>query len=79
MTDDELLEYARERTAEGSQLTWIDASRLVGIIDRQAQEINKSLDAFIEIREYWNRDENDGAMSDALYAIDEICNRALGE
>ncbi len=51
----------------------------LAIIDRQASEIKRLLDSFTDIREYWNHDENERAMSDALHVIDDICNRALGE
>lgn len=75
MTDDKQLKLIRQFRVKKDKNT----NTLLATIDRQQQEIERLLDAFTEIREYWNRDENERAMSDALHAIDDICNRALGE
>lgn len=39
----------------------------------------KMLDALVNISEYWNRDNNDKAMSDALYHIIETAEEAIQE
>ena len=44
-----------------------------------AAENAKLKEAIEHIREYWNRDENSGAMSDALWEILDTAEQALKE
>lgn len=42
-------------------------------------KLEEAKDAFIAISEYWNRSENDRAMTDALYAMIEIADKFLSQ
>lgn len=51
-----------------------DADAEVDSLELENQRLREALE---HIREYWNGNENSMAMSDALYAIDDIAQKAL--
>lgn len=48
-------------------------------LDYLIDEFESKNNALIEIEEYWNRDQNENAMADALWKIIEIADGAMTE
>jgi hypothetical protein len=47
------------------------------VVEERDAEIKRLRECIEGIEEYWNRDENDGAMSDALWTIIDRCGEVL--